>query len=82
MLERKNSDFTLLIASVVQDRFHNLMVKHRTIEKHGTNESYQLSTVYKNECHCSQPDSQELLCWKIYEFCMKLVYLCSDLDFV
>ena len=42
----------MFIASAVQYRFHDLMVKHHTTQKHGVNKSYQLSEVYKHECHC------------------------------
>ena len=40
ILERKNSDFNMFIASVVQYRFDNLMIKHHTMQMHGVNESY------------------------------------------
>ena len=53
MLERKNGDFNMFIANAVRYRFNNLMLKHHTMEKHGVNGSYQLPTVYKNECHRS-----------------------------
>ena len=51
-VKRKTADFNIFIASAVQYRFHNLMVKIHITQKHGVNESYQLSTVYKHECHC------------------------------
>ena len=43
----------MFIENAVQYRFHNLMVKHHTMQKHVPNENYQLSTVYKHECYCS-----------------------------
>ena len=39
MLERKNSDFRMFVASTVKYKFHDLMVS--TMQKHGVNESYR-----------------------------------------
>ena len=46
MLERENSDFNMFIASAVEYRFHNVMVKHYTMQKHGVNKNFQLYMNY------------------------------------